>query len=121
MKPLSRNLRERVPSEARRVRAFVHATLTHPHPPIAGAMGPSLSHFVGEGFIAPSPATCGRGCPKRSEGRVRAFDAGDPHPPIAGAMGPSLSHFVGEGFIAPSPAERRAGEGFSGGRLRRCG
>jgi hypothetical protein len=21
----------------------------HPHPPIAGAMGPSLSHFVGEG------------------------------------------------------------------------
>ena len=49
MKPLSRNLRERVPSEARRVRAFVHATLTHPHPPIAGAMGPSLSHFVGEG------------------------------------------------------------------------
>jgi hypothetical protein len=73
MKPLSRNLRERVPSEARRVRAFVHATLTHPHPPIAGAMGPSLSHFVGEGFIA------------------------------------------------PSPAERRAGEGFSGGRLRRCG
>jgi hypothetical protein len=61
MKPLSRNLRERVPSEARRVRAFVHATLTHPHPPIAGAMGPSLSHFVGEGFIAPSPAERERG------------------------------------------------------------
>src|SRR5262249_28105639 len=35
----------------------------HPHPPSADALGPSLSHFVGEGLVpsCPSPA-CGRGC-----------------------------------------------------------